>query len=89
MDVIGDNDGRDGAQFDAWILAELSKPAPELGDKDRDYLFSSTYEYAAWAAQVRLRNAQHESESEDPEAQAGCRYHPTPHGRCSLQPSLN
>ena len=52
------------------VMAPLSTPGsprrtgkdvPAVSERDRGYLFSSTYEYAAWAAQVRLRNAEHES----------------------------
>jgi succinate dehydrogenase / fumarate reductase membrane anchor subunit len=48
---------RSGAAFDAWLLAriEAGPIAPEF--RPRLAMFSSSYEFAVWAAHVRLANA--------------------------------
>ena len=50
-----------GAAFDQWLLSEIAKGAPKADTTHHstlcDPLFSSSYEFAVWAANVRKANA--------------------------------
>ena len=50
-----ENIARSGEAFDAWINRVLAHP--ELGTLDHHALFSSSYEFAVWAKDVRRRDA--------------------------------
>lgn len=47
-----------GDTFDRWLNLQLSAMPPAQESRDRHYLFSSTYEFALWAKDVRRANAQ-------------------------------
>jgi succinate dehydrogenase / fumarate reductase membrane anchor subunit len=46
-----------GSAFDRWLLARISAGPARPEDRQRGSMFSHTYEFAVWAAQVRLANA--------------------------------
>lgn len=46
-----------GDSCDRWLVAQLSSMPPAQEARDRHYLFSSTYEFALWAKDVRRANA--------------------------------
>jgi succinate dehydrogenase / fumarate reductase membrane anchor subunit len=46
-----------GASFDRWLIDCMKNGAPAAGDRRREACFSSTYEFAVWAAHVRRTNA--------------------------------
>ena len=47
-----------GTAFDAWIAKQTAQLPPPQGDRDRHQTFSSSYEFALWAKDVRRANAQ-------------------------------
>lgn len=61
-----------GDAFDAWVMATISAGPPEVEDRDRSELFSSAYELAVWAGNVRKVNAEHrlKVDANDARAQA-------------------
>jgi succinate dehydrogenase / fumarate reductase membrane anchor subunit len=46
-----------GAAFDRWLEAQIQRGPVPPEARDRGRLFSSTYEFAVWAAHVRLADA--------------------------------
>lgn len=46
-----------GVAFDAWLNRQLASDGPAQELRDRHALFSSTYEFALWAKDVRRANA--------------------------------
>ncbi len=45
-----------GASFDAWALEQIRRGPAVFEARDQHATFSSTYEFAVWAAQVRQTN---------------------------------
>ncbi|MFW5829932.1 MAG: hypothetical protein ACOCXA_06690 [Planctomycetota bacterium] len=46
-----------GERFDAWLQDRIEAGPTGIVERDRYAMFSSTYEYAVWAANVRRANA--------------------------------
>lgn len=46
-----------GQAFDAWLNQQLAVDGPPQSQRDRHHLFSSSYEFALWAKDVRRANA--------------------------------
>lgn len=55
----GDGDGmtKAGMAFDAWLLQVIKEGPVPPSHRERERCFSSSYEFAVWAAHVRLVNA--------------------------------
>jgi len=47
-----------GSAFDRWAREQISYGPASIDERDRDAIFSSTYEFAIWALNVRRANAQ-------------------------------
>ncbi len=54
----GDDSVAAGDLFDAWCLSTISAGAVDPAERSSCHIFSSSYEFAVWAAHVRLRDAQ-------------------------------
>lgn len=48
-----------GQAFEEWARAQIATGAPPRSALDRHFVFSSSYEFAVWALNVRRANAQH------------------------------
>lgn len=48
-----------GKAFDEWAIAQARTPVPLPDKRDKGRIFSSTQEFAVWAAHVRMANAGH------------------------------
>ena len=46
-----------GLAFDTWVTQQLSQEEPQQATRDRHSTFSSSYEFALWAKDVRRANA--------------------------------
>ena len=66
--------------FNTWLLETIAAGEPSNDDKDRAAIFSSLYEYALWAANVRKANAGDDGDADVRERLASTpSYDPTIH----------
>jgi succinate dehydrogenase hydrophobic anchor subunit len=54
-----------GAAFDEWLLAQVLLPALPPERRDRGEIFSTTHEFAIWAAAVRIADAENRRRTAD------------------------
>ena len=47
-----------GQSFDKWAMGIANGPEVEIKDRERCYIFSNSREFAIWALNLRLRNAE-------------------------------
>ncbi len=59
-----------GAAFDRWVNAQLAAEPPAQERRDRHCTFSSSYEFALWAKDVRRANAKARLTAADPTTKA-------------------
>lgn len=52
------------ASFDGWCIARIKDGAPAVAHRVRDEIFSSSYEFAVWAAHVRMANSRARGEDD-------------------------